>query len=113
MPGSVPDAADLVVSDAVQAVIRAPEKSWFRRHLQGILIRLVQRVTLAAFRKEGEAGGVDLVKVRADLEERVDGMLVDKLRRGLNRWTIGILLGLPLVVAVEVGLVYFFVLANQ
>lgn len=106
--------AEKKLSEAVQAVIRAPEKSWFRRHMQGILIRLVQRVTLTAFRKEGAiAGGVDLVKVRADLEDRVDAMLVDRLRSGLNLWTIGIIIGLPLVVAVEVGLVYFFVLANK
>jgi hypothetical protein len=75
---------------------------WFRRQLQRRLLSLVRAVTLARFRdEEARHGGVDLVKVRADLETRVDDILAAKLTAGLNLWTAVVLLALPAVVFVQ------------
>lgn len=108
--------AEKKLTDAVQAVVNAPPdgSGWFRRKVQGMLLNRVHKFTLARFREEGAAhGGVDVLKVRTELEDRVDDILVHKLRSGLNLWTIGIIIGLPLVVAVETALVYFLILASK
>ncbi len=75
---------------------------WLRSRIERRLLDTVAKVTLARFRQEGaKHGGVDLVAVRADLESRVDDLLVAKLRAGLNLWTILLILGLPLTVGVQ------------
>jgi hypothetical protein len=72
---------------------------WFRRQAQARLFRTMQRYTLARFREEGaQYGGVDLVKVRDELEATADSHLVSKLRGGLNLWTALVILGLPAAV---------------
>jgi hypothetical protein len=67
-----------------------------KRWLRGRLLRYVEALTLARFRKSGtEQDGVDLLEVRADLEDRLDAALVARLTRGLRLWTVLILVGLP------------------
>lgn len=108
--------AEKKLTDAVQAIVAAPPdgSGWFRRKVQNVLLNRVHKYTLVRFREEGAAhGGVDVLKVRKELEDRVDDILVDKLRSGLNLWTIGIIIGLPLVVGAETALVYFFIIANK
>jgi hypothetical protein len=79
--------------------------SWLRRKLHERLLRLVQTCTLARFREEGtKEGAVDLVKLQTDLESRMDDILVTRLKRGLNLWTLLAVLGLLVVVCVQVCL---------
>jgi hypothetical protein len=77
---------------------------WVRRRLQAGLLAAVQKYTLARFRAEDkDQGGVDLVKVRADLEERIDALLAAKLMRGVNGLLPMVLVGLSVQV---LGLVW-------
>src|SRR5262249_4441616 len=74
--------------------------------IQERLLGLGQGVTLARFRAEGLGqGGVDVRKIRTDLEERVDSLLIDRLRKGLNLWTLLVVLGLPAVVFAQTWVV--------
>ena len=55
------------------------------------------KYTLARFREEGaKHGGIDLLKVKEELEQTVDDKLVEKIRGGLRVWTILVAIGLPL-----------------
>jgi hypothetical protein len=79
---------------------------WLRRTIQARLLALVQKYTLARFREEDAAhGGVDLLKLKDDLEGRVDDALVKKVRGGLRLWTVLAVIGLPAVVAFQTYLV--------
>jgi hypothetical protein len=83
--------AESRLTAAVTHLLAAPagEGGWFRRRVRGLLLRTVQRLTLARFREEGDRfGGVDLGKVQADLETRADGMLLRGVRGGLKLWTV-------------------------
>jgi hypothetical protein len=72
---------------------------WLSRRVQARLLWMVQRYTLARFREERTRyGGVDLVKVRDELEVTIDNRLISKLRVGLNLWTALVILGLPAAV---------------
>ena len=69
---------------------------WLSRRVRTRLLGAVHEYTLARFRDENaQHGGVDLVKVQSDLGERIDAMLIGKLRGGINVWMIVILVGLP------------------
>ena len=89
------------LNEAVQGIVEAPVEGggptgWLRRRVQIRLLCTVHKYTLAHFREEdARHGGVDLVKVQSDLGERMDGMLIGKLRGGINGWTIAVLVGLP------------------
>jgi hypothetical protein len=75
---------------------------WLSRKLQARLLHSVQKYTLAKFREQNVLhGGVDLVKVQIGLEEKIDDLLVAKLRGGLNVWTLIVIIGLPSVVAAQ------------
>jgi hypothetical protein len=77
-----------------------------RRTIHARLIGMVRKYTLARFREENARhGGVDLARVQAELEEKIDDRLVSRLRSGLNLWTAAVVCGLPLVVAVQTYLV--------
>jgi len=101
------------LNQAVQGLL-APQsadgssKGWLRRKLEGRLLRMVQKYTLARFRDEdAQYGGVNLAKVQAELETLVDEVLVAKLKHGVNFWTAIVLVLLPLQV---VAAVYLLVL---
>src|SRR4051812_23946279 len=69
---------------AVAGLVAAPPEGggpggWLRRRLRDALLRRVQTYTLARFRRDGAGGGVDPVKTRADLEGRIDDLLLGKL----------------------------------
>jgi hypothetical protein len=95
--------ADELLSGAVRrATGDAAQGGWLRRRIQGWLLEAVRTYTLARFREEGaKHGGVDLLKVKQELEETVDDTLVQKMRHGLWFWTALVSIGLPLVVAVQ------------
>lgn len=95
--------ADEMLRTAVLGVTgETGQGGWLRRTIQAKLLGLVQKYTLARFREEGAAhGGVDLLKVRTKLEDTIDDAVVGKVRGGLRVWTILVIVGLPLVVAVQ------------
>ena len=103
--------AEARLNGAVEAVLAAPAEGggplgWGRRRLQARLVAAVGKYTLARFREEGaKEGGVDLVKVQADLATRVDGALANKLAQGVNVWTVLALVGLPVQVFATVWVV--------
>jgi hypothetical protein len=74
----------------------------FRSRIESMLLSLVAKVTLARLREQGaEQGGVDLVKAQAELESTMDDILIARLRRGLNLWTVLVSLGLPVTVCAQ------------
>jgi hypothetical protein len=95
-------AAELL-SGAVRDVTGdAKEGGWIRRKIQALLLEAVRQYTLVRFREEGaKHGGIDLLKVKEELEQTVDKVLVQKVRGGLQLWTALAVVGLPFVVAVQ------------
>lgn len=93
--------AEQRLTETVDTLIHAPEedrrlRSRVRLWIQARLLRYVQALTLARFRETGaQEGGVDMLMVQAELEERLDEKLAAKLSGGLRIWTICVLLGLP------------------
>jgi hypothetical protein len=89
------------LNTAVNGMVRAQPTGggvpgWLRRKLQSKLLRFTHKYTLSRFREQDvQEGGVDLVKMQAELEELIDVRLVAKLRSGLNIWTVIVILGLP------------------
>jgi hypothetical protein len=67
-----------------------------RRRIHRKLTGAVQTYTLARFRADdAQHGGIDLSKLRADMEARADEVLIAKLRSGLTMWTALVLIVLP------------------
>lgn len=92
--------AEKRLGDAIRHLVRAPSNeggptAWIRRRMQVRLFGLVQKLTLASFREENARhGGVDLAKVQDDLGKHIDGLLIGKLRGGVNLGALLILVGL-------------------
>lgn len=95
--------AEELLSGAVRDVTGdAAQGGRLRRKIQERLLEAVRKYTLARFREEGaKHGGVDLLKVKEDLEQTVDEALTQKVRHGLCLWTALVIVGLPVVVAVQ------------
>ncbi|MBN9522190.1 hypothetical protein J0H58_27340 [bacterium] len=95
--------AEELLSGAVRDVTgEAGQGGWLRRMVQAQLFRAVQKYTLSRFREEGAAhGGVDLLKVKDELEQTVDEALVRTVRGGLRLWTALVIVALPTAVAVQ------------
>ena len=98
--------AEELLSGAVRDVTGdAEEGGWLRRKIQARLLEAVRKYTLAQFREEGaKHGGIDLLKMKEELEQTVDDALVQKVRGGLRPWTALVIIGLPFVVAVQTWL---------
>jgi hypothetical protein len=78
------------------------EGGWLRHKIRDRLLRLAVEYTLQRFREEAARhGGIDLVRVRTELEERLDEVLLKKARAGMVLWIVGVILGLPLAVALQ------------
>lgn len=98
--------AKVVEQVASDRISSSPLTAWFRRLLRRRLLWLVQTYTLAHFRQQdAREGGVDLVKVQAELGPQIDELLIKRLKRGLNLWTFGLLFALFIVVAVQIYIV--------
>jgi hypothetical protein len=95
--------ADQMLSKAVHGVTgETGQGGWLRRKIQGKLLGMVEKYTLARFREEGAAhGGIDLLKVRGELEDTIDDKMVEKVRGGLKVWTIVVIVFFPLLVAIQ------------
>ena len=95
--------AEALLSGAVRNITGDVEEGgWLRQRIQVRLLGAVRKYTLVRFREEGaKHGGVDLLKMREELEQTVDDELVRKVRGGLQIWTALVVVGLPFVVAVQ------------
>jgi hypothetical protein len=59
-------------------------KGWLARKVQEKALGEIEAITLARFREQGaQEGGVDLIKVRDELAAKIDGLLVERIERGL------------------------------
>lgn len=98
--------ADELLSRAARGVTGdAEEGGWVRRTMQTWMLKAVRTCTLAKFREEGaQHGGVNLLKVKDELEQTVDDMIVRKVRAATRTWTVIVIVGLPLLVAVQNGI---------
>jgi hypothetical protein len=97
--------AEQRLGNAIHYLVRAPTDSgltgWLRRRVQIRLTDTVGKLTLARFREEhAQHGGVDLAKVQTDLGDRIDSLLIGKLRGGINLWMVIALVGLPFQILV-------------
>lgn len=95
--------ADKLLSNAVRGIASDTERGgWLRGKIQKRLLEAIRKLTLSQFREEeAEHGGIDLLKVKEELEQKVDDVLVEKVRRGLRFWTALAVIGLPVLVAVQ------------
>ncbi len=95
--------AEALLSRAVRNVMGDAEQGgWLRRRIRTHLLEHVRKFTLARFREEGaQQGGIDLLKVKEELELTADDALVQKVRGGLQLATALVIIGLPVVVAVQ------------
>jgi hypothetical protein len=93
--------AEKRLDTAIHGIVNAPSDGggptgWLQRRVQTRLLGAVHKYTLARFREEqAQHGGVDLAKVQADLGDRIDGLLIGKLRGAINLWMVVALVGLP------------------
>jgi hypothetical protein len=95
--------AERLLGRAVRAAAgEARTGGWLRRAIRARLLALVGKYTLTRFRDEGARhGGVDLLRVKEELEGQIDVALVNKVRGGLRLWTVLVIVGLPVVVAAQ------------
>lgn len=95
--------AEELLGSAVRDVIGDAEQGgWLRRKIGRRLLEAIRKYTLARFREEGaEHGGIDLLKVKEELEQTVDDVLLEKVRGGLRLGTVLMITGLLFVVAVQ------------
>jgi hypothetical protein len=96
---------------AVHSVTCEPEQGgWVRRKIRARLLDAVHKYTLARFREEGaKHGSIDLLKVKRELEQSVDDVIVAKVRSGLRLWTWLAIIGLPLAAALQTWLAVLLV----
>lgn len=99
--------AEALLSGAVRKVTGDAEQGgWMQRKIQTQLLGAVRKYTLVRFRAEGaKQGGIDLLKMKEELEQTVDDKLVRKVRGGLQLWTALVVIGLPFIVAVQTWLI--------
>lgn len=107
--------ADDLLSRAVRAVTgEIGQGGWLRGKVQRRLLDAVGKYTLARFREEGaKHGGVDVLKVKDELEQTIDDTLARKVRGGLRYPTALAVIGLPLLVAFQTWLIMKFAVAKS
>jgi hypothetical protein len=105
--------AEEALNGAVRSVTgEAQQAGWLRRKLQSRLLEAVRKYTLARFRtEESQHGGIDLPKVKDELERTIDDALVRKVRGSLWIWTALAAIVLPLVVALQTWLIHRLLLS--
>jgi hypothetical protein len=102
--------AETLLGDAVRkATGDAQPSGRLRRMIQNRVLQAVQTYTLARFRAEGARhGGIDLLKVKEELERTVDDMIIRNVRAGLRFWTALTIIGLPVLIAAQTWLAVTF-----
>jgi len=91
------------LTSAIRDVLGDAEQAgWWARKVQTRLLQAVRKYTLARFREEdAHQGGVDLLKVKDELERTVDDALVRKVRGGRRPAALLVIICLPLLVAAQ------------
>jgi hypothetical protein len=103
-------AAQLLDSAVLSLAGEAEQAGWLRRKIRARLMEVVRKYTLARFRAEGaKHGGIDLLKLKEELEQTVDEALVQKVRGALRLWTALVIVGLPFVVAAQTWLILMLI----
>jgi hypothetical protein len=100
----------VAVTEGMRASEQEGSGSWVRRKILARLLRWIEKYTLGRFREENARhGGIDLLKLQADLEKRIDDLLIHTVRRNLTRITITVVVLLPVVVIIQVYCVWALV----
>jgi hypothetical protein len=103
-------AAQLLNSAVLSLAGEGEQAGWLRRKIRARLVEVVRKYTLARFRAEGaNHGGIDLLKLKEELEQTVDEALVQKVRGALRLWTALVIVGLPFVVAAQTWLLLMLI----
>lgn len=99
--------AERRMNEAVSGFLKSKQDSnrlrdRLKSRAESRLLKMIQKSTLARFRKqESETGEIDLKLVRAELEDSADSLIAQKAESAIRLWTIGVLIGLPIVVAIQ------------
>jgi hypothetical protein len=103
--------AEKLLGTAVQGVMGDMEqRGRLGRKIQTRVMEAIRTVTLARFRQEDTTtGGIDLSKVKEELERTVDDGLVRKVRGGLWLWTVLVIVLLPSVVAAQTWIIIMLI----
>jgi len=96
-----PGEAEHLLANASEVVRReAGQLGGIKEKIQSRLIDLVQKYSL--LRVESKPGEpIDLQSIRRDLEENIDDRLADKMRGTARFYTLLVLIGFPVLVAVQ------------
>ncbi len=107
--------AEQRLAGAFQTVMGDTDQgSWLGRKVQGRLLQAVKKCTLARFREEdARHGGVDILKVKDELERSVDDALARKVRGGLRLATVLVIICLPLLVAVQTWIMTLLIQSKE
>jgi hypothetical protein len=82
----------------------APAPGWLATKIRSKVLRAVEAITLSRFREaDAQEGGVDLMRLKTELEATIDERLAAKFKSSLTLWTIVAVVGLPATVAAQTG----------
>jgi hypothetical protein len=103
--------AEQLLSDVVRRLLAAPVeggglRAGLKRRVRDGLIEKVQALTIARFRAEGSAGGIELARVGQELAARADEALADLVRGFVRRVTVLAILGATVAQALLIYLVW-------
>jgi hypothetical protein len=103
--------AETMLAASVQRVAGdTAQAGWLKGKIQQKMLGAVKKYTLARFREENARhGSVELPKLRRELEATIDASVVKKVRAGLLLWNVAVLVGLPLLAAVQIAAVRWFI----
>lgn len=78
--------AEIALRQAVVNLTGSNEQAgWLRRKTQDELLKGIAFLTLARFRQDDPAGGIDVPRLQTELEESIDRRLIDRFRL-TSRW---------------------------
>jgi hypothetical protein len=80
----------------------SPARGWLARKMRTRLLGAVEGITLNRFREtDARKDGIDLLRLKNELETTIDARLIERFRSGLTLWTILAVVGLPVAVALQ------------
>jgi hypothetical protein len=97
--------AERLVTEKIDDLSKtAPAPGWLAKKIRARVLSAVEAVTLSRFREaDAREGGVDLVRLKTELEATIDERLAAKFKSSLTLWTIVAVVGLPATVAAQTG----------
>jgi hypothetical protein len=80
----------------------SPARGWLARKMRSRLLGAVEGVTLNRCREtDAREDGIDLLRLKNELETTIDDRLIERFTSGLTLWTILAVVGLPVAVAAQ------------